>query len=56
MKNDGKSKLTPLKTAGKIKLNKPVNFGSPCYGTRGFNIDYCSDCKKCYIEAIYRGR
>jgi hypothetical protein len=54
MQNSGKRVKLTLKGVGKVKMQKPAYYGNSCYGTRGFSVDYCSDCKKCYIEDVYR--
>jgi hypothetical protein len=56
MQTSGKKVSLSLKNVGKVKTNKPAYYGNSCYGMRSFSNDYCSDCKRCYIEDAYRKR
>jgi hypothetical protein len=56
MQTSGKKVRLTIKSVGKVKMNKPAYYGNSCYGMRSFSPDTCNDCKKCYIEDVYRKR
>jgi hypothetical protein len=56
MQTSGKKVRLTIKSVGKVKMNKPAYYGNSCYGMRNFSPDSCNDCKRCYIEDVYRKR